>query len=93
MMGRLCLLLQFEQGKASDAILLYYLLPVENGLELLKFCIEKDPFIPVIMMKGLGNEAVAVEAIKNGAKDYLVEFEVTEENLCCMILGAVEKSS
>jgi putative nucleotidyltransferase with HDIG domain len=56
-----------------DLILLDYSLPGIDGLETLGE-INKDGYdIPVIMVTGHGNEAVATEAIKMGAYDYVVK--------------------
>ena len=66
-----------------DLILLDYLLPDCNGLELIEeLNIREDRLAPIIMLTGQGNELVAVEAMKNGAKDYLVKGQLTSETLC-----------
>lgn len=47
-------------------------LPDGNGLNLLEFPQVRDQ-IPVIVMTSYGNERVAVEALKNGASNYVVK--------------------
>ncbi|MBW2596309.1 MAG: response regulator [Deltaproteobacteria bacterium] len=60
-------------NREFDLILLDYDLPGTDGLETLKK-INKDGYdIPVIIVTGHGNEAVAAEAIKMGAYDYIVK--------------------
>lgn len=66
-----------------DAILLDFLLPDIDGLEFLselKTQTGKNK-LPVVMLTGQGNEAVAVAAMKSGVQDYLVKGGMTPENL------------
>lgn len=49
-----------------------WLLPDGNGLDLLQL-VQVRKQIPVIIMTSYGNERVAVEALKNGASDYVVK--------------------
>ena len=69
-----------------NLILLDYMLPDCDGLELLedlKSEIQQLP--PIIMLTGQGNETVAVEAMKNGVKDYLIKGKLTAE----VLIGSV----
>jgi serine phosphatase RsbU (regulator of sigma subunit) len=56
-----------------ELVLLDYNLPGANGLEVLARIQDLTPAQrpAVIMLTGSGNEAIAVEAMKRGAKDYL----------------------
>lgn len=66
-----------------DAIVLDYLLPDFDGLEILsklKALTGKDD-LPVIVVTGQGNEAIAVQAMKSGAADYLVKSNTTPQSL------------
>lgn len=60
-------------GMSFDAALLDLHLPDGNGLELLVEIREKSLLLPVIVLTGMGDEAVAVAAFKAGADDYLVK--------------------
>ncbi len=77
-----------------DCILLDYNLPELDGLEFLDELTEgATSDIPaVVMLTGVGNEAVAVKAMQNGAQDYLVKDGITSEALQHAINNAIEKA-
>jgi PAS domain S-box-containing protein len=60
----------FLQEK-PDVTFLDVRMPGADGLEVLRFITKKAPWALVVMMTGAGNEGVAVEAMKLGAKEYL----------------------
>ena len=65
-----------------DLILLDYLLPAASGLDFLQSITEQLGYLPsVIMLTGQGNEEVAVEAMKQGVKDYLIKGQLTSQTL------------
>lgn len=55
-----------------DLVIIDLFLPDGKGTELL-FAINEEPPFPIIVMSSRGDEAKAVEAMKNGALDYLVK--------------------
>lgn len=74
-----------------DVALLDYHLPAASGLDLLgQICglpLAQQP--AVIMLTGGGNEAVAVEAMKRGAKDYLQKNTIEVPSLTRAIQSAL----
>jgi len=48
-------------------------MPVHDGLEVIRILASRWPLPPVIMITGAGTEKIAVEALKMGARDYIVK--------------------
>ncbi|MBW2709805.1 MAG: PAS domain S-box protein [Deltaproteobacteria bacterium] len=56
-----------------DIIVTDYLMPDMNGIQFLEALNQEKRDIPVIMITGQGDEDIAVQAMKLGARDYLVK--------------------
>lgn len=67
--------LQLAHAQKPDCILLDYHMPDMNGLEFLKELADEigEIPVPVMMLTGADSAAVAVEAMRRGARDYLVK--------------------
>ncbi len=76
-----------ESGKAAtenteyDCIFLDYNLPGGTGLELLKAIRAAKNESPIIIVTSQGDEKIAVEAMKNGANDYIPKNLLTGEGI------------
>ncbi|WP_309570345.1 ATP-binding protein [Deinococcus sp.] len=70
--------LEILRGAAPGLLLLDYQLPDMTGLEFLSLA---RPDCPVIMLTGLGDERVAVEAMRAGVQDYLVKGDLKADDL------------
>ncbi|MCY1037202.1 response regulator [Corallococcus sp. BB11-1] len=73
----------FEHLKARsfDVVLLDFLLPGEDGLQILRELGRRGPRSPIIVLTGQGNEQTAVDLMKAGACDYLSKTKLTAEHL------------
>ncbi len=64
-----------------DIILLDNYLPDGKGLDSIKELTKEFPLIPIVMITALGNEQIAVQALKSGAADYWIKDEKYWETL------------
>ncbi len=74
-----------------DVILMDQNMPGLNGIETMVKIKEKFPLIPVIIITAFGEVSLAVEAIKNGAYDYL-EKPFDNDKLLLLIKRALQHS-
>lgn len=62
-----------------DLILMDLGLPDSDGLTTFMSLHERQPDVPVIVLSGSENEALAIQTIQHGAQDYLVKSDCTPE--------------
>ncbi len=90
----------FDFEKAIEAIerrehavyLLDYRLGERSGLDILRRAGGKSPQSPMILLTGQGDELVDIEAMKEGAADYLIKGQLTSDLLARSIRYAMERS-
>ena len=63
--------LEMLKGTPPNAVLTDLVMPSFDGLDLVANIISNHPLVPVILMTGEGNEAVAVKALQAGAASYV----------------------
>jgi CheY-like chemotaxis protein len=73
-----------------DMVFLDLSLPDSEGLDTLRRILEQDPGIPVVVLTGTGDSAVAGQAIMLGAQDYLVKGQVDEPGMIRTVRDAFE---
>lgn len=76
-----------------DAILLDLGLPDNQGLNAIEFLRAKKSSIPIIILTGLNDESVAIEAVRRGAQDYLIKGSITGSMLSRVICYAIERNN
>ena len=82
---------EMARTQAFDCILVDYRLPDMSGLDLLVQLREQvNIAAPMVMLTGMGNEAVAVEAMKRGAYDYLTKENLSPATLSRVLSHAIE---
>jgi signal transduction histidine kinase len=74
-----------------DIILLDMGLPDGHGLETVRRTRLVAPNVPVIVLTGLDDEALAAEAMKEGAQDYLIKGQIENRALPRALRHAIER--
>jgi two-component system chemotaxis response regulator CheY len=90
-----------EAGDGMDAVELYkehspdivtmdIVMPKKSGIEAVKNIVELDPGARIVMCSALGQEALVMEALKAGAKDFIVK-PFKPDAVITTLLKALEK--
>ena len=74
-----------------DAVLLDLSLPDGYGLTTLRQVQAASPTIPIIVLSGVSDQTLALQAVQNGAQDYLVKGQGQPELLTRSIRYAMER--
>ena len=74
-----------------DVVLLDLSLPDSQGLDTFTTAHEGSPAVPIILLTGLDDERVAVQAVQLGAQDYLVKNHVDGPSLVRSVRYAIER--
>lgn len=74
-----------------DAALLDLSLPDSSGLATFTRLHEEAPFLPIIILTGLNDREVALEAMRSGAQDYLSKDELDGRFLLRVLRYAIER--
>ena len=75
-----------------DVVLLDLSLPDSHGIETYLTLHARAPSVPVVVLSGLADETIAVQAVHEGAQDYLVKGEGDGRLLVRALRYAVERS-
>lgn len=75
-----------------DAVLLDLSLPDSHGLETVLRMRQQAPELPIVVLTGLNDEATALQAVREGAQDYLVKGSVDAALLIRAIRYAIERN-
>ncbi len=74
-----------------DVILLDLNLPDSRGLDTLNTMVRSYPRLPVVVLSGLADDVIVVEAVRSGAQDYLVKGEISGPLLMRVLRYAIER--
>ncbi|MCL2030660.1 MAG: response regulator [Oscillospiraceae bacterium] len=61
------------QELKPDLVIMDITMPEVNGIDALKGIRQMDPQAKVVMCSAMGQQAMVIEAIQNGAKDFIVK--------------------
>jgi two-component system cell cycle response regulator len=88
---RISVALKLLSEQRFDVVLLDLSLPDGSGLETVSRICAADPHMPVIVLTGLEDDALALTAVHAGAQDYLVKGQVDGTGIMRSIRYAVER--
>jgi len=81
-------------GEAKyDIYFIDYYLGAKTGLELMKEALKQNCEQPLILLTGMGNQKIDMEAMQAGAYDYLVKLELNTEKLERCIRYSLERAA
>jgi len=75
-----------------DVVLLDLSLPDSHGLATVSQICTQAPTVPIVILSGLEDKALALAAVQKGAQDYLVKGHVDSDLLVRAIRYAIERS-
>ena len=82
-----------ERVRSGDVscVLLDLTLPDRDGLSGLRDLLEAAPDVPIVVLSGLDDQGLAIEAVKCGAQDYLVKHHTDGHLLTRAVRYAIER--
>lgn len=88
---RLAIAIKLLQKELFDIILLDLSLPDSQGLETFLTLEKIVPNLPIVLLTGLNDESLALEAVREGAQDYLIKGQTSTEVLIRSMNYAIER--
>jgi signal transduction histidine kinase len=79
--------------ETPSLVLLDLNLPDSHGAETFRKILEKAPNVPVVVLSGQDDEALAIKAVHQGVQDYLVKGDISSKHLERAIRYAVERQA
>lgn len=79
--------------ETPSLVLLDLNLPDSRGAETFRRVMEHAPNVPVVVLSGQDDEALAIKAVHHGVQDYLVKGNISSKNLERAIRYAVERQA
>jgi diguanylate cyclase (GGDEF)-like protein/PAS domain S-box-containing protein len=77
--------------RAFDIILLDLGLPDAQGLAAVRRAHAAAPHVPLVVLTGLDDESLAIQALQEGAEDYLVKGQIESRGLLRALRHAIER--
>ncbi len=74
-----------------DVILLDLSLPDSNGIDTFRKVKAQKSDLPIVLLTGLDDEALAIKCVQEGAQDYLVKGQINNKALLKSIRYAIER--
>ena len=90
---RLSEALEYLWQETCDVVLLDLGLPDSHGLDTLVVTRAQAPGVPIVVLTGFQDDALAAEALKGGAQDYLVKGQVDSKLLARSLRYAIVRKA
>ena len=81
------------KDKSPSIILLDLNLPDSQGAETFRKVLEKAPDVPIVILSGQDDEALAIKALHQGVQDYLVKGAISSNGLDRAMRYAIERQA
>jgi sigma-B regulation protein RsbU (phosphoserine phosphatase) len=79
--------------QAPSVVLLDLNLPDSHGADTFRRVLEKAPGVPVVILSGQDDEALAIKALHQGVQDYMVKGDITSAHLQRVMRYAIERQA
>ena len=79
--------------ETPSLVLLDLNLPDSHGADTFRRLMEHSPDVPVVVLSGQDDEALAMKAVHQGVQDYLVKGNISSKNLERAMRYAVERQA
>ena len=80
-------------SRPPSLVLLDLNLPDSHGAETFRRVMEHAPNVPVVVLSGQDDEALAIKAVHQGVQDYLIKGDISSKQLESAIRYAVERQA
>ncbi len=85
--------LDYLEWDYADILLIDLSLPDSSGFETFKKAHELHPRLPIVILSGLNDEELAINAVKYGAQDYLMKGDINNRLLSRALNYAIERKN
>ena len=85
--------LAYLDGTSPSVVLLDLNLPDSQGAETFRRVLAKAPDVPVVILSGQDDEALAIRALHQGVQDYLVKGDISRGELDRAMRHAIERQA
>ncbi|MHB8881635.1 MAG: response regulator [Thermodesulfovibrionales bacterium] len=89
--NRLAAGIDYLKHNPVDAVIVDLGLPDSQGLDSFRKIYNENPKIPILVMTGLTDETIGIQAVQEGAQDYLIKGTVDGKLLARIIRFAIER--
>lgn len=79
------------RAEPFDVVLLDLSLPDSTGIDTFRRVQREAPHIPLVVLTGISDEMLGIEAVRNGIQDYLIKGQSDERQIARAIRYAIER--